>query len=175
MNKTLFPVGLMICSLLISACAEKQSDMTVSQEKKNMNTSMHAAVKPKPGEEKSGLAEAVKKKKLLDYPSKTIGEAFDSYSYFNKREWSETFAANGKIYIDFIGWFNTNRLNAQNIKNGISAKGVEIKFALNPDGPFFAAMVSQVEVKTDGKTYKYPLPDIKNVLDSIYANKDISF
>lgn len=139
-----------------------------------MNTSMHAAVTPKPGEEKSGLAEAVKKKNLLDYPSKTIGEAFGSYSYFNKREWSETFSASGKIYIDFIGWFNTSSLNAQNIKSGISAKGVEVKFVLNPDGPFFVAMVSRVEVKTDGKMYKYPLPDIKYVLDSIYANKEWS-
>lgn len=175
MKKILFAVVVMSASLVLSACSERVAGVPVKQEIEKNKMTMHPEVKAREGEEKSGLAEAIKKKTLPAYPAMSIGKAFDSYSHFNKREWRETFVSKGKIYVDFIGWFDTKTLDPQNIKNGISAKGVEIKFVLNPDGPFYVGMASKLEVKTDGKIYAYPLADIKVVLDSIYANREITF
>ncbi|WP_145017505.1 hypothetical protein [Geobacter argillaceus] len=123
----------------------------------------------------SGIADALKDKTLAGYESTTIGTAFDSYKYFTKKEWKETSAQNGKIYIDFIGWVGTNALDAVSIKDGVSARGIDVKFVINPDGSFFVGMVSKIDAKTDGTFYSYPLEDSAGLLTKIYANKEIAF
>lgn len=163
-----------VFSVFLFACSDNANEKTVSSTKlKKGDITMHPELKPRAGEEKSGLAEAIKKQTLPDYPTKTIGKAFGEYSYFSKKEWNESFAGRGKIYVDFIGWSKPSLFDPQDIKNGISAKGIAIKFVINPEAPFYIGMVSKVEVKTDGKTYTYPLPDVKAIIDSIYENKEI--
>ncbi len=122
-----------------------------------------------------GIVGAIKEKTLADYPTSTIGNAFDTYRYFDKREWKETRSSDGKIYVDFWGWFNTATLDAASVKNGIVARGVAAKFVVYRDGAFNLAMISKIETRADGKMYVYPLADKKSIMDAIYANKEISF
>lgn len=166
---------ILLLSVMISACSEKTSEVSKRQQVAGAEVRMHPEVKAVDGEEKKGLAEAIKKKTLPGYPAKTIGKAIEGYSFFTKGEWRETQLGNGKVYIDYAGWFDTKRLDIKNIQNGIAAKGIELKFVITPDGPFFLGMVSRLEAKTSGKVDAYPLEDVKSVLDSIYANKEISF
>lgn len=124
-------------------------------------------VDPSTGE--SGLAKVIKNVKLPNYPSKTFGEAVDSYRYFSKKEWKETPSSNGKVYIDFTGWFNKGWFDT----SSASAKGVGIKFLVKSDGSYAVVMVSKVEVKTDGNIYSEPLLDIPGVLNKLYGNVEI--
>lgn len=116
------------------------------------------------------FATVLKDQKLSGYSDVTIGAAFDAYKHFNKKEWKEEKSQNGKIYIDFIGWRDGN--SVESIKEGVSAKGVAVKFVVTPDGAFYVAMVSKLETRTDGKMSISPLEDKKMILDAIYANKD---
>lgn len=126
-----------------------------------------------PGTE-SGLANSLKKSKLARFPSKTIGEAINDYRYFNKREWRETASDGGKYYVDFIGWLKPEKYNVLSMFRD-STQGVGIKFLVYPDGRYAAVMASRVEIKTDEKTYSYPLENLDEILNKLYANKKISW
>lgn len=135
----------------------------------------HGSVVPEkpvdPATGEIGLAKVIKNVKLHNYPSKTFGEAADSYRYFSKREWKETRSTNGKVYVDFTGWLKKNSLNFSDV----SMWGVGIKFLVKSDGNYAVVMVSKVKVKTDGKMYSDPLPDISGILDKLYKNVEITF
>lgn len=177
MYKQIFTVFAISFLFMLPACSEKLTEAPVELKAKGADITMHPEPKHKPGEKINllGLAEAIKKKTLPDYPAMTIGKAFDGYSHFTKKEWKETFAENGKIYVDFIGWAETKVLDLGGGGKGIFGKGLAVKFVINQDGGFFVAMVSRVEVTTDGKISTYPLADLKFFIDSIYANKKIIF
>ena len=147
---------------LAGGCARQESERQVQQEKA-------------PAAPKEGVVGVIKEMKLAEYPSATIGSALDRYAYFDKREWKESDASNGKIYVDFLGWFKTGTLDAAAAKNGVTARGVAAKFVINSDGTFYLAMVSKVESGADGRITAYPLPDKKGVMDAIYANRQVSF
>ena len=123
----------------------------------------------------SGLPKVLKSSKLPNFQTKTIGEAVDGYRYFTKREWKETPAKNGKVYVDVTGWYKSNALDVKALKDGISVQGVGIKFLVTPDGSYGVVMVSKVEIKTDGKMYSTPLPDIHGTLKMLYGNEEIRF
>ena len=129
----------------------------------------------RPGVPKEGIAEALKKKKLAEFKTVTIGEAFDTYRYFDKREWKESRSANGKIFVDFWGWFKEGALDAASRKNGVVARGVQVKFVINPEGDFYLAMISRAEKGADGSEQDYPLDDKAGILKAIYGNKEITF
>lgn len=127
------------------------------------------------GVRKNGTVEVLKGMTLSDYPARTIGEAFEGYSHFTSREWKETRTASRKIYIDFYG---TRRSPVFSLDPKIRqnySQGVIIKFVINPDGRFFVAMISKVDIMSDGKEYAVPLNDHKKILDAIYENTAISF
>ncbi len=121
-----------------------------------------------------GIVEALKKKALDNYPSTTIGAAFEGYKYFAKKEWKETDTQHGKIYIDFIGWLDSKTINPLK-KSDVADRGIDVKFVINPDGTFFVGMISKVEVKTDGKVYATPVEESRQMLELIYANKELVF
>jgi hypothetical protein len=137
--------------------------------------SFHGPVSPAPGApgDEPGLSGVLKHSKLTAYPSKTIGEAFDGYRYFVKREWRETRSSGGRIYVDFTGWFKTGVFDANALQNRISMRGIGIKFIVHPDGRYGAVMASRVEIKTDGKLYSQPIDNLNDILKNIYANKEI--
>ena len=128
-----------------------------------------------PGKGWGAVAEAIKKKTMPAFPAMSIGKAFDGYSYFTKQEWKETRTDSRKIYIDCIGWLDTKKMDISNLKNGVSQRGVAVKFVVMKDGTFGLAMVSMIEAKTDGNVYTYPLENAKGILENIYGNKEIQF
>ncbi len=161
-------IALLLC---LSACSDhgagKPAETSGGGMAHNDSTKHDAAVRT--------LSDALKDKTMSGYESATIGSAFDGYSHFTKKEWKETAPQHGKIYIDFIGWVDSKTLDSASIRDGISARGVDVKFAINPDGSFFVAMVSKIEAKADGKLYSYPLEESAGVLTRIYANKEMVF
>ena len=124
---------------------------------------------------KEGFVEVVKGIKLPGYTTSNIGAAFNNYRYFGSRKWRETRFPDGKIYVDFWGWFNASKFDVALINNGITARGVEVKFVIYPDGAFRVAMISKIESRVGGKISAYPLEDKKSIMDAIYANKEITF
>ena len=122
-----------------------------------------------------GLDEVIKNRTLPDFPSMTIGQAFQEYGFFTKQEWSQTRTANDTFYIDCFGWFDTKTLSLESIKNGIAKQGVGFKFMIAQSGTFGLVMVSRLEAKTDGKIYSYPLEDARSYIAKIYEKKEIRF
>lgn len=122
-----------------------------------------------------GMAGVIQDVTLPGYKEMKVGEAFGRYRYFKKKVWSEARGANGNYYVDFIGSTPAGWFDFKSRKEGISARGVEVKFVIHSDGVYGVGMVSKIEVKPDGKTYRYPLADTKRILDAIYANRKISF
>ncbi|HEY6838704.1 MAG TPA: hypothetical protein VI389_08180 [Geobacteraceae bacterium] len=127
------------------------------------------------GTKSEGVAAAIRGKTLGDFKTMTIGEAFDNYRYFDKKEWKESGSGNGKIYVDFWGWFKESSIDAASKKNGIVARGVQIKFVVNPEGEFYVAMISRAEKGADNTEHDYPLDDKQSILNAIYGNKEITF
>lgn len=170
-------VLMMTAVVLLSATLSISADNSANYAPAGVKgMSFHETGVPKPAAPgaEPGLANAIKKSKLVDFPAKTIGEAFDGYRYFNKREWRETAADGGKYYVDFIGWFNPERQNIISMFRG-DMKGVDIKFLVHLDGRYAAVMASRIEKKSDGKTYTYPLENLNEILGKLYANKKISW
>ncbi|WP_243371766.1 hypothetical protein [Geotalea sp. SG265] len=118
-----------------------------------------------------GMAGAIQKAHLPGYPKMTIGQAFGKYGYLENKEWRETRAANGDVFIDFTGYAPTRWFDFKMKRAGISARGLEVKFVVHPDGAYEVGMVSSVEVRSNGSVYRTPRADIKNVLDAIYGNQ----
>lgn len=135
------------------------------------STTSSAAGLPMPAT--SGMAEAIKGVTLPGYKGKKIGEAFGSYSHFKNKDWRETRGSAGTVYVDFTGSAPARWLDFKAKREGISASGIEVKFAIYPNGEYGVVMVSRTVVKTDGKTNRYPLADVKSVLDAIYSNRKI--
>ena len=122
-----------------------------------------------------GMAAVIQDATLRGYTKAKIGEAFGNYRYFKKKEWSEARGARGTFYVDFVGLSPVGWFDFTARKNGISSRGIEVKFVIHPDGAYEVGMVSKVVVKTDGKTYRYPQADITSILDAVYANKEIGY
>lgn len=157
-------------SLVAGACSRESGEGAVGH-----GSERQAQRDETPSSPKEGFVEVVKEIKLPGYTTSNIGDAFNNYRYFGSRKWRETRFPDGKIYIDFWGWFNTSKFDVALINNGITARGVEIKFVIYPDGAFRVAMISKIESRVDGKISAYPLEDKKSIMDAIYANKEITF
>lgn len=123
----------------------------------------------------SGFAKILKAARLPNYPSITFGSAIDKYRYFARQEWKETSSSKGKTYVDFTGWLKSSAFDASLLKNGISARGIGIKFLVNSDGTYAVVMVSRFDLKTDGYTNSNPISGVSDVLNKIYSNVEIKF
>lgn len=121
---------------------------------------------------KATMIDVLKQQRLANYPSKTIGEAFDRYDHFAKKEWQETHAK-GKTYIDFTGWFPRQVFDMKGVREGTVSEGLAVKFVISPDGTYGVVMISRQILKSDGKVLSYPQTDISRFLNSIYGNKKI--
>lgn len=122
----------------------------------------------------SGLIDVIKNGKLVNFQSITIGNAFDSYKYLTKKEWKATSLKSHAITVDFTGWFEPGTINDKDKQDGITAKGLNVKFVIEPNGSYYVFMVTKLESKSDGKIYGTELQDNAGILASIYANKKIS-
>lgn len=123
----------------------------------------------------AGIVPVLKNGKLANYQSTTIGKAFDSYAYVAKKEWKSEALKGQQFIIDFIGLLDPETLNDNDRKDGVTSRWIDVTFLINADGSYYVFMVSRIESKADGKTYRYQVGDIAGILDKIYANKKIVF
>jgi hypothetical protein len=129
--------------------------------------------KPEATEPSSGaLVDFIKKSKLVNFPSSTIGNAFDYYKYLNNKDWRMK-QEGTNFTVSFLGWFGPDALKEEDRKSGVSARGLEVMFVVNPDGSFYLFMVSKIESGSDGKMKRYQLQNSDGILASIYANKKV--
>ncbi|MDA8104996.1 MAG: hypothetical protein M0Z71_06395 [Nitrospiraceae bacterium] len=152
--------------LIIGACTKWGAD---APGKQNSENSVHSSA------EKAdvGLVGVLKKKKLANYQSTTIGNAFDSYQYLTKKQWKTASLKSGQTTIDFIGWFGSDALKDEDIKKGVTGKGLDVMFVIEPNGSFYAFMASMIESKSDGKIDRVQQIDTAGVLAKIYGNQKI--
>lgn len=155
--------------MFAGACAKEGTD---SPDKKTDKKPPEISTAEQPKD--SVLIKVIKKGKLTNYKSRTIGKAFDSYKYLIKKEWQATTFKSKHVTVDFIGWFKPETLSDKDIKDGITGRGINVKFVIEPDGSYYVFMVLKIESKSDGKVYGYQLQDSAAIVASIYADKKIS-
>ena len=112
----------LIASVLLIGGACKQKGIE-SPDKMKVEKPAQSTVAEK---ENDGLVSAIKKGNLANYKSTTIGNAFDSYKYLTKKEWKSESLKNQYITVDFIGWFESDTLNENDIKVGVTGKGIDV-------------------------------------------------
>lgn len=164
-----FLVSLMIgATVLAGACTK---DGKESLNKQNVAKPAEHSDAETPN---AGIIKVIKNGRLANFKSATIGSAFDSYKYLTKKDWQAAPLKSGHVTVDFAGWFEPNTLNDRDIKDGVTARGLNVKFVIEPDGSYYVFMVSKLESKSDGKIYSSELQDSAGILASIYANRKIS-
>ncbi len=120
-----------------------------------------------------GLVDFVRTHKLANFQSNTIGGAFESYRYLVNKDWK--MKQEGRTFtVSFLGWFEPDALSGEDKKGGVTGKGLEVMFVVEPNGSFYLFMISVIEARSDGKMYRNQIPDSAGILASIYANRKIS-
>jgi hypothetical protein len=170
MRPLFYVVLIVTVSIIAGGCA--QQEIEKPPQRNQPNPGPHGAVPVEKGE---GFVGVVKKQFLASYTTTSVGAAIDGYQYFAKKEWKESRNSKGTTYVDFTGWLVKSTLDKLSIKDGVAARGLQIKFVIYENGSFGIAMMSKIEAKTDGKLYAYPLDNSKALLDSIYSNREITF
>lgn len=123
------------------------------------------------------VVESLKKNKLSAYPQKSIGEAFDAYNKVAAKEWQENAGSDGKVYVDYICWFEGKALLPTLWKGDEVRTGLDIKFAIEESGETYIALATKLVMKTDGKVAMeiIPFSEMPKVVDAIYKNTKLSF
>jgi hypothetical protein len=125
-------------------------------------------------EKNDGRMVGVVKKAVFDVnKTKPVGKAIDDYRYFTMRDWRETDAQNGTIYVDFIGGLDPKVIDAGLKKGGVVARAINVKFVVKPDGTCFVGMITLYDTKTDGKISPIPVTAVAEVMNAIYANTEL--
>lgn len=154
-------------TFFIVACSKEKMDSP------DINIVGHSVNKDVNEPSNVGLVNVIKNGKLVDFQTATIGNAFDAYSYLTKKEWKAATLKSRHVTVDFTGWFGPETLSDKDNKDGIAARGINIKFVIEPNGSYYVFMVSKLEAKADGKIYGSELREGNTVLADIYANKKI--
>lgn len=121
------------------------------------------------------MLDMLKQQKLANYPGKTIGKAFDEYRYFSKVTWKEFPSSNAKTYFDLTARVKKKIFGLDRSWEGVAYRDLEVKFVVKPDGDYGVVMASRIDVKKDGAVVRIPMQDLSGLLNSIYANREISF
>jgi len=118
----------------------------------------------------------------LDFDkSTTVGQAFDGYKFFTKKEWKSYKTDQGRKVVEFKGLLDLN--NQQNDRpmfneRKTSAVAVVIKFLINGDNTFQLADATMFGTVEDGsiqETVKWYFNNFDQViLQSIYSNQSVT-
>jgi len=122
------------------------------------------------GMKKEGMIGIVKKAVFDANNSKPVGKVLEDYRFFTGREWKQTDAKNGTIYVDFFGTLDPGEIPAPFRKEGVVNRNVNVKFVVKEDGTCFVGMVTLYDTRTDGNTYPVQVTDVVGVMNAIYAN-----
>ncbi|MFZ4855023.1 MAG: hypothetical protein ACOYL3_01380 [Desulfuromonadaceae bacterium] len=175
-----------IIAVNLSACSKGTEDKSPPSatgiERRDVEKSIK---KPFHGDMKTGASSvpgslgiaALKNNHLEVSATKSIGEAFDSYKYAITKEWRETSSESGPHYIDYICWFHISPVSSVAIREGVVKRGLEIKFVVRGDGETYIALISRIDIKSDGMRSVSIIdpPEIKKIVTAIYENREITF
>lgn len=119
-----------------------------------------------------GKINLVKDGILNDYPSLTVGEAFDNYSYFSKTEWKNFTATNGRDVVEFEGKLDRGMMDAIGMDEVMEAYLV-IQFIINKDDSFGIAHGSIRGKDMGGGDIDYTMnmQEIDHAIDLIYRDE----
>ena len=160
MRSSIVVTLLALSVLLVSACTKTTDKGPAGDDKTKIKD--HAKETTFSADENFNFIDVIKRKTLPGYTEIPIGTAFDSFPYFTRHNWKDNRAANGAVYIDFIGWFDATR-------------GLGAKFVIRRDSTYGLVMMSRLEARADGSVTAYPLEDFKGVLRQLYGKKEIRF
>lgn len=127
------------------------------------------------GSAQYNMIDVIKKVTITGYPSATFGEAFETYKHVTKREWKEVKTKSDKVYVTFTGYFKKRFFNFSLMRANIAQQGVEVKFVIFPDGVYEVALISRIDVMTDGAVQAFPLSNGKQILGQLLRNEEIKF
>lgn len=168
-----YKVFVMICMLVaIFSMSAFAAEGAPSPQKQPANITAHGNGKES---SKTTMVDLLKKQKLANYPTLTIGNAFDNYRYISKINWKELPDTNGKIYIHFSGDIKKKWFGLDKSWDDVGFRQLEVKFVVTPNGDYGVVMASRIDYKKLGGVEKVPIADLKGLLDSIYTNKEIAF
>jgi len=122
----------------------------------------------------ASLIDFIKGQKLANFPSTTIGSAFEAYRHVARKEWRASTLQVGYITVEFTGWIEPVTLNENDVKDGVIGKGIDITFVIEPGGAFYVYLISQIESKADGKVSRTKALDTAAILSDIYANRKLN-
>lgn len=167
-----------MCAVAVNIISCSKVDSKADSAGSSKKKLFHGEVDPKtPVVPSTPFADALKKKKLNANSSKTIGEAFDSYTHVVSKEWRETESKDNKVYIDYLCQLDVGMLSPAAVKDGIVKRNLAIKFVIQENGEAYIAMATRNEIKSDGKSYTTPIEvaDIPKIVAAIYENREITF
>ena len=126
------------------------------------------------------VVEALKKNHLDLSTSRTVGEAFDSYTHAKKKEWRETFSPSGQsglYYVDFICELPVRPFSSVALSEGVVQRKLELKIGIREDGETYIALARFFDIKSDGMMYTTIIdpPGIRKIVADIYENREIVF
>jgi hypothetical protein len=119
---------------------------------------------------------AVKKGTLAFDRSRTIGSAFDTYTYFEKTLWKELASHTEEKIVQVEGIVDIDFLSLDEMYKKI-LKSIKIiaRFNVSQDMAFQLSYVGIETTKTDGATMKHDIHEheIMLCMQDIYANKPL--
>jgi hypothetical protein len=162
-------IVLLTAAFSMSAYAEYG---TTPSPRKPLNIQVHGSGK---GVSNIKMLDILKNQRLEHYPALPIGKAFDNYQYFSKVAWKESRAPYAKTYFDCTGMIKKKMFGLDKSWDGVASRELEVKFVVKSSGDYGVVMATRIDMKKDGTAVRLPIQDLKGLLDSIYANKEISF
>lgn len=127
------------------------------------------------GSSQYNMIDVIKNVKIAGYPAATFGEAFESYRHVDKKEWREVKTKSDKVYVTFTGYFKKSFFNFRLMRAKVAQQGVEVKFVIFPDGVYEIALISRVDVLTNGTAQAFPVSNGKQILEKLLRNEEIKF
>ena len=119
---------------------------------------------------------AVKKGTLEFDRSRTIGNAFDTYTYFEKTLWKELSSHTGKKVVQVEGLVDIDFLSLDEMcKNILKSIKIIAHFNVSQDMTFQLSYVGIETIKLNGIRVKYDIleHEIMLCIQDIYANKPL--
>lgn len=110
----------------------------------------------------------------------TVGQAFDGYKFFGKKEWTAEKTDKGlrivtfktqvnQAYIDSINKEYKGKVGTIYEKDGLASRTITIQFTVNSDGTFKPSATKSVIILTTGKTIENSVMEFE--VENIYQNK----
>jgi len=110
---------------------------------------------------------------ILDgFPSLMVGEAFDNYSYFSKRDWRSFTSTNGREVVEFKGQLDRGMMDATGMEEVMEAYLV-VQFVINKDDSFQIVHASLSGKDMGGGEVDYDMNarEIEQAISDIYNDR----